>query len=98
MNIFYPRIITHDTALSNRFYNSLIYHKPMIVTKDTIQGDYAEKYGVGVAIKDCNNLVDDLKSFIKQNYQEYCSRCDNLLNEFLRDQFEFAEVVKKFAK
>ncbi len=25
MNIFYPRVITHDTALSNRFYNSLIY-------------------------------------------------------------------------
>ena len=49
MNIFYPRIITHDTALSNRFYNSLIYRKPMIVTKDTIQGDYAEKYNVGVA-------------------------------------------------
>ena len=23
MNIFYPRVITHDTALSNRFYNSL---------------------------------------------------------------------------
>ena len=25
LNIFYPRIITHDTALSNRFYISLIY-------------------------------------------------------------------------
>lgn len=98
MNIFYPRIITHDTALSNRFYNSLIYRKPMIVTKNTIQGDYAEKYNVGIAIKDCSNLVDELKSFIRQDFHEYCLRCDSLLKEFLNDQYEFVEAVKKFVK
>lgn len=98
MNIFYPRIITHDTALSNRFYNSLIYRKPMIVTKGTIQGDYAEKYNVGVALTDCSNLTNDLKAFLQQDYQEYCKRCDGLLMEFLNDQHEFVEAVKKFVK
>lgn len=96
MNIFYPRIITHDTALSNRFYNSLIYRKPMIVTKDTIQGDYAEKYQVGVAIKDCSHLTEDLKTFLRQDYQEYCKRCDGLLRQFLEDQKEFEAAVKRF--
>lgn len=98
MNIFYPRIITHDTALSNRFYNSLIYRKPMIVTKDTIQGDYAEKYNVGVAVTDCSNLTNDLKAFLQQDYKEYCKRCDGLLMKFLNDQYEFVEAVKKFVK
>ena len=98
MNIFYPRIITHDTALSNRFYNSLIYRKPMIVTKDTIQGDYAEKYNVGVAVTDCSNLTNDLKAFLQQDYKAYCKRCDGLLMEFLNDQYEFVEAVKKFVK
>lgn len=98
MNIFYPRIITHDTALSNRFYNSLIYRKPMLVTKDTIQGDYAEKYNVGVAVTDCGNLTNDLKAFLQQDYKEYCKRCDGLLMEFLNDQHEFVEAVKKFVK
>ena len=98
MNIFYPRVITHDTALSNRFYNSLIYHKPMIVTKDTIQGDYAEKYNVGIAIKDCGNLVNELKVFMQQDYLSYCKRCDELLKEFLKDQCEFVEAVKNFVK
>lgn len=97
MNIFYPRIITHDTALSNRFYNSLIYRKPMIVTKNTIQGDYAEKYNVGIAINDCNDLVNELKSFVKQDYTIYCKHCDELLKEFLKDQKEFVEVVKSFS-
>lgn len=98
MNIFYPRIITHDTALSNRFYNSLIYRKPMIVTKDTIQGDYAEMYNVGVAVTDCSNLTNDIKAFLQQDYKEYCKRCDGLLMEFLNDQYEFVEAVKKFVK
>lgn len=98
MNIFYPRVITHDTALSNRFYNSLIYRKPMIVTKDTIQGDYAEKYNVGVSITDCSNLTNDLKTFLQQDYQEYCKRCDNLLMQFLDDQNEFVNAVKKFVR
>lgn len=96
MNIFYPRIITHDTALSNRFYNSLIHRKPMIVTKGTIQGDYAEKYNVGVVIDDCRNLVCELKTFIKQDYKEYCKRADDLLKEFLKDQREFVEAVIRF--
>lgn len=96
MNIFYPRVITHDTALSNRFYNSLIYHKPMIVTKDTIQGDYAEKYDVGVAVKNCDTLTDELCDFIKKDYLAYSRRCDDLLKEFMNDQHEFVEAIKKF--
>ena len=96
MNIFYPRIITHDTALSNRFYNSLIYRKPMIVTKDTCQGDYAEKYNVGVALKDCSNIEHELISFMQQDYNAYAERCDNLLNDFLKDHKLFEETVMEF--
>lgn len=98
MNIFYPRIITHDTALSNRFYNSLIYRKPMIVTKDTVQGDYAEKYNVGVAVPTCNNLTNELKRFLQQDYSAYCRRCNGLLQEFMNDQSEFVNAVIAFAE
>lgn len=98
MNIFYPRVITHDTALSNRFYNSLIYRKPMIVTKDTIQGDYAETYNVGVALADCSNLKNALKTFICQDYNAYAERCDNLLQGFLNDQERFEKLVCEFVK
>ena len=98
MNIFYPRVITHDTALSNRFYNSLIYRKPMIVTKDTIQGDYAEKYNVGIALTECSNLKNALKTFMHQDYNAYAERCDNLLQGFLNDQEQFEKLVYQFVK
>ena len=96
LNIFYPRIITHDTALSNRFYNSLIYKKPMLVTKGTTQGDYAQNYQVGVSVDNCNNLLGDLRSFILQDYYSYAQRCNDLLASFLKDQEQFEQAVKKF--
>lgn len=98
MNIFYPRVITHDTALSNRFYNSLIFKKPMIVTKNTTQGDFAEKYQVGVAIDNCHNLDVELLSFLKTDFHAYSERCNNLLKTFLKDQDEFENAVKNFIK
>jgi len=96
MNIFYPRVITHDTALSNRFYNSLIYRKPMIVTKNTTQGDYAEKYNVGVAVETTDGLPEKLKKFLLQDYAAYCKRCNALLSDFIHDYNEFYGAVKKF--
>lgn len=96
MNIFYPRVITHDTALSNRFYNSLIYKKPMIVTKNTTQGDYVEKYQVGIAIENCNNIEHELRYFFNLDYSSYAKRCNSLLESFLKDQEEFENAVKRF--
>lgn len=97
LNIFYPRVITHDTALSNRFYNSLIYKKPMIVTKNTTQGDYAEKYKVGVAVDNCLSLCEDLHKFLEEDFGLYAIRCNELLKSFLIDQENFEKIVQVFA-
>lgn len=96
MNIFYPRVITHDTALSNRFYLSLMHKKPMIVTRGTTQGDYAERYGVGIAIDDCHDLADRINDFLAQDRAAYEQRCDNLLADFMEDQQRFEEAVRQF--
>ena len=64
INIFYPQKASHVTALSNRFYNSLVFKRPMLVTKGGTQGYYVEKYGVGLAVENCNGLADKLKEYI----------------------------------
>lgn len=97
LNIFYPRVITHDTALSNRFYNSLIYKKPMIVTKNTTQGDFVEQNRLGVALETCDNLVNELSSFISnEDYEAYSQRCNSLLKSFMADQDAFEDAVRSF--
>lgn len=97
MNIYYPRRPSHDTALSNRFYNSLIYKKPMITTADTIQGDYTLKYGVGVAVKDCKDLPKKLKEFLKEmDKAEFEQNCDELMSTFISDYDRWNNVIRTF--
>lgn len=98
LNIFYPRKITHDTAMSNRFYNSLLYKRPMIVTKGTTQGDFVEKYNVGVSINDCSDLQHRIASFLAEDYNQYAERCNYLLGIFLKDDRSFKEKVLAFVR
>lgn len=97
MNIFYPRKASHDTALSNRFYNSLIYKKPMITTAGTTQGDYAQTYGVGLAINSCEELPERLKEFLNSNQLEiYHDNAQKLLASFIDDYENFEAMVNVF--
>lgn len=97
MNIFYPRLRSHDTALSNRFYNSLIYKRPMITTLDTTQGNYTQQYDLGVAIADCDGLGIKLKDFLQSMDKDgYARRCNELLSSFIADYDRFESVIKHF--
>lgn len=97
INIFYPRRLTHDTAVSNRFYNSIIHKKPMITTANTTQGDFAVKYGLGVALEDCSDLINRLELFQKDNeFSSYSKRCNELLMQFIDEQHLFEKKVLEF--
>ena len=97
LNIYYPKVITHSTAISNRFYNALIFKRPMIVTKNSTQGDFCDKYNLGISIEDCNNLEANINDFIKDlDYNEFCLRCNNLLKEFLNDYNVFEKKICDF--
>lgn len=99
MNIFYPRLKSHDTALSNRFYSSLIFKRPMIVTANTVQGDYVEKYNLGLAIDNTDNLDLKIKDWMNTNsFEEYCERAKSLLAKFLGDQKVFKDKILEFCK
>ena len=97
INIFYPNWPSHISALSNRFYNSLINKRPMIVTKGGEQGNYAEKYGVGLAVESCEGLADKVKEYVATlDFEEYTENCNKLLREFVEDYNKFVAVVDKF--
>lgn len=94
MNIYYPRKLSHDTALSNRFYNALLYFKPMIVTKNTIQGDLVEKYNLGIAIENCTNLSSMIEEYLRNfDSKRFIKGRNELLNKFLCDQIFFRNLL-----
>ena len=97
INIFYPRRLSHDTAVSNRFYNSLIYKRPMITTANTTQGDYATNYKIGIALEDCCDLVNQLNKFqLENDFASYSKRCNELLLSFIEEQRIFESKVFEF--
>ena len=97
INIFYPRKPSHDTAISNRFYNSLIFRKPMITTKNTVQGDYSEKFNVGIAIESTQELPEQLAGYIaKFDSRVYEENRMKLLEEFYNDYQLFYDAVSSF--
>ncbi len=97
LNIYYPNLKSHSSALSNRFYNSLIYRRPMIVSKGQIQGDFAEKYNVGIAISDSDELTLKIQDWEKRfNYDKYNQNCIALLSEFIRDYENFKSMIHSF--
>lgn len=99
VNIYYPRINSHETALSNRFYKSMIFRKPMIVTNRSTQGDYVEKYNLGLAIEDCSELVSQIQEYMSNfSNEDFVEKCNNLLSEFVKDYDRFQEKLIKFLK
>lgn len=99
INIVYPLIPSHISALSNRFYNSLIFKRPMVVTKNTIQGDYAEKYGVGLVVDTCDHLGDKILAYLAHlDYTDYCERCERLLDAFVEENHHFENVISGFVR
>lgn len=97
INIYYSLAPRNRTALSNRFYNSIMYRKPMITTHGTEHGKYAEEYHIGLAVKDVSNLAADLEKFCQQfNWQDYEQQRSKLLNSFLEDYDLFENRVREF--
>jgi hypothetical protein len=71
----------------------------MIVTSDTIQGDYATSYGVGIALTDTEGLGQVLMNYIENlDDLEFQKNCNRLLNNFISDYEKWESEVKAFIK
>ena len=98
INIYRPHDYTCSSTLTNRFYTALMYKKPMIVTKGSIEGSYVERFNLGLSIENCSSLDEQIKDFISSfNQQEFISNCHSLLREFKSDydlfKLKFAEFL-----
>ena len=69
----------------------------MLVTKGTIQGEYAEEYKVGLSVNDYSNLPSDICNYLKTlNYNDYDNNCKKLLSKIINDNELFEQKLKDF--
>lgn len=97
LNIYYPKTNLHSSALSNRFYNSLIYCKPMIVTSNSTQGDLVDEYQLGISIIDTNNLGEQIKMYLSNfNREDYIKNRNSLLRTYIAEYYKFEKMLLSF--
>lgn len=97
VNIFMPSIKTHNTAMSNRFYNALLMKKPLIATEGSIQGELVKKHNLGIVISNGENLGEKLINFLDTlNISEFSERCNNLLKQYAIEYDYFENKLIQF--
>lgn len=97
VNIFMPYIKSHNTLMSNRFYNALLMKKPLIATEGSIQGELVKKHNLGIAISNGENLGAKLIDFLDTlNMSEFSERCNNLLKQYAKEYDYFENKLIQF--
>ena len=97
INIYFPDNVEHSSIMSNRFYLSLMYKKPMIVTAGSIQAALVEKYGLGIVIGETQELDAEIRNFISAfDYEKYVTESNRLLAAFVEEHECLEKLVAGF--
>lgn len=86
------------TAIPNRYYDSLLFKKPIIASKGTYLGELVEQNGLGLAIDlkhDSieNKLVDYIYQF---NAAQFSTNCQQTLKSIMIEQNNFYQQIQEF--
>ena len=100
MNVFLPADKKSAYLMSNRFYLSVCFRKPMIVNKGCFQADQVRKYGLGLVIENDEDMYAEVvrywESIDWQKYNENCVRfLQDVCDELDRFRKEITQVVER---
>lgn len=85
-------------AISNRFYDGLIYKIPQLSESGTYKAGLCEKYGIGIGIDpEEDGFADHLYNWYKGlDRNEFHIGCETLLGIVRNDTEKYEEEVKRF--
>jgi hypothetical protein len=98
INIVLPTTAFAMTQMTNRFYLSLIYKKPMIVNYESIQAKFVEKYSLGIVVNSSEDIHDKLMQYSKVfDIQVFDKGCEDMLKIITQDIDNFEnEIIRHF--
>lgn len=88
------------TAVPNRYYDALLFKKPIIASKGTYLGKLVEENGLGLSIdlaqEDIENkLTEYLKRF---NTAQFLTNCHQALESIMVEQNNFYRQIQRFVQ
>ena len=85
--------------MTNRFYLSILYYKPLLVSAGTYQAVLVEKYGLGIVVKDIRQLPDLIKRYYKTfDFYDFKNRCMTVQKIVFQDILKFEKELLEFIK
>lgn len=94
MNILLSDDLNSRTLMANRFYLSVLYRKPMIVSANTETAFYVDKYCLGVVVRPNDDIKEKILDFWENfDYQRYNSGCKAFIEQVKIDILSFEDNV-----
>ena len=93
----YPYSYVNDGAVANKYYDSLIMKKPMIVNTETVLGKFIADNGLGVGI-DINDKFCADKIYLWYNSfdaKKFAENCEKDIETYIADNQKFVQRMKK---
>lgn len=93
----YPYNYVNDRAVANKYYDSLIMKKPMIVNPKTVLGKYIVKNGLGVGIDTADaHCADSICKWYRSfDADVFVRRCDEHMAQYAADNRWFEQSMKR---
>lgn len=93
----YPYNYVNDGAVANKYYDSLIMKKPMIVNTETVLGRYIAESGLGVGIdEEDEKSADKIYSwYMSFDAAEFSAKCNENMKKYEEDNQKFILKMKK---
>lgn len=99
INILTGNDINSNSLMSNRFYLSVLYRKPMIVTQNTYQADVVKKYEIGIVVGNNDDLYSAIMNYCENfEWEKYNRGCENFLKDTLKDIIMFESKLMNVIK
>lgn len=84
-------------AVSNRFYDGMIYHIPQLVEPEGYKPEWAEKAGIGVSFPPHQGFADKLyKYYMSINAETFDEACETELKRVISEDDKYIRMIDEF--
>lgn len=94
----YPQSFVNNFALANKYYDGLLYRKPMLGNINTYSGKLIVENNLGISLDfDDENYKEKIYNyFVEYDAQVFEKQCDLLLEEIQKENTIYKDKIKDF--
>lgn len=84
-------------AVSNRFYDGIIFHIPQFVEDNGVKKEWVQKYNVGISLSIGKDFADSLYQYYQSiNQESFDNSCRLILDTVIKEDDLYIEKIDEF--